>query len=109
MSYYQALPSYYRNPAPPYGPGGDYGAPVPGWGTLPHMAGPARLAVGQTVPVQQEKFQAFRPKDWKLHEMRARLESPKPTSGIRAVPWWVWLAVPVVIGGAALALSGGGR
>lgn len=47
MSYYQAHPSYYKDPGPRYCPDGDIGAPVPGWGALLRMAGPERIAVGQ--------------------------------------------------------------
>ena len=44
MSYYAG--EYFRNPGPVYA-GPSLGAPVPGWGVLPNMAGPPRLGVGQ--------------------------------------------------------------
>jgi hypothetical protein len=43
MSYYES--NYYRNPGPVYA-GSDVDEPVPGWGPLPNMAGPARVGVG---------------------------------------------------------------
>lgn len=41
-SYYQG--DYYRNPTPYTS--SDIGAPVPGWGVNPRVAGPARVGVG---------------------------------------------------------------
>lgn len=185
MSYYQVLPtSYWRNPGPVYGPGGDYGAPVPGCGVLPNMAGPARLGVGavtldkvlrKTVAPQSPfgadpeppvgcaagytgKKDSSSPTGYSCYSATGKytaLEAPAPSwaAGITqaqppqpqyvttlgpgvatiaakaatawaakaeakaaaekaaaeeeegaGVPWWVWLAVPVVAGG-GLALA----
>jgi hypothetical protein len=46
MSYYATVPSYYANENDLYGPAGDAHMPVPGWGLLPHVAGPERVGVG---------------------------------------------------------------
>lgn len=46
-SYYESTPNYYRNPVPYLN--SDVGAPVPGWGVNPLVAGPPRLGVGATL------------------------------------------------------------
>ncbi len=89
MSYYES--NYYQNPGPVYG-GSDKDEPVPGWGPLPNMAGPARVGVGQVQPVP-------------LHDKIV----PPPQNGApgaKRIPWWGWaLGAVVVAGGIAVVVT----
>lgn len=85
-SYYES--NYYRNPGPVYGPWGDKMEPVPGWGPLPNMAGPARVGIGQNNVMKKVPTEGYRlsPRD-----------PDRP-----AVPSYVWLlAAAFTVGGAA--------
>lgn len=137
MTYYKVTPSYFRNPGPVYPPSGDYGAPFPGWGTNPNMAGPARLGVG-AVPaktcvemgmpqIRDSKGRPVTTGDGEpvcfdfagAHREEQELRGgpvvkgpggqmfvqgstdtpPAAQTSVGGVPWWVWIAAPVAVGG----------
>lgn len=110
MSYYQVCPSYYRNPGPVYPRGGDWGAPVPGWGALPNMAGPARLGVGQAAatqqPVQVQIPTEFRPEKVLQEQDERREQAAAEQEDGKPFPWWGWVVGAFVLGGVgAVALN----
>lgn len=94
-SYYASSPNYYRNPVPYTS--GDYGAPVPGWGVNPQVAGPARLGIG-AITLQQG-----RPLSYTIGPQQQSYtdQSSEPVAS-EPLPWWIW---PVL---AAAAVGGAG-
>jgi hypothetical protein len=101
--------AYFKNPGPVYD-GPTFHAPVPGWGVLPNMAGPARLGVGAT------RFKSGA--GWTRESAAAAKErakergwvdpddSPDESSddssddeGGKPLPWWILPAAAVAIGG----------
>lgn len=138
MSYYDVNPSYFQNPPPPYGPTGDRGSAVPGWGVARDAAGPERVGVGADIPdiafvcpaqaaLFQEARQLYPGNDamqtgyilakgagfagnwqaWCAQQPIMKTSSdtmpgpaPAPAaSGTGGIPWWVWVAAPVAVGG----------
>lgn len=95
MSYLQDNRFYVNDPSPYDRP--DFDSRVPGWGPVPRAAGPARWAVGAT-PTLKRSYA-------RMTAMRSRLPLQPVDSGAASgggVPWWVWIAVPMALGGAAL-------
>jgi hypothetical protein len=98
MSYLQNKGFYTNEPSPYDRP--DFDSRVPGWGPVARAAGPERWAVGATPTLAKRtamrKITAMRT----LQPMATTAGSATTTSG--GMPWWVWLAVPMALGGAAL-------
>lgn len=117
-SYYQSTPGYYRNPVPYLA--SDVGAPVPGWGVNPLVAGPPKLGVGATLgqriatntakaKIDLTKFARFAQAQRSPSlSPSADPSAPSPTPAssdpdkIMGLPWW---ALPA---GAAVLLVGVG-
>lgn len=100
MSYYES--NYYLNPGPVYGPEGDKGEPVPGWGPLPNMAGPARVGIGAlgagevaAAAVQEKSLVARKVPPRFLKESADRAKQREGKTGI---PWWAWVMGGVAVG-----------
>ena len=125
MSYH--ISSYRQSPPPYAGPTTD--VPFPGWGIQPHAAGPARigvglgasarheahckhvrrlrhlrhLCVGQTgsTPVDGTNCAAARQEALATNAVAAAAACDAETEAAGA-PWWLWLAVPLALGGGLL-------
>lgn len=113
MSYYES--NYYQQPPAPYGPGGDFNMPVPGWGTLPQAAGPARVGMGAVVPMVGGGPQG------QNVELVLQLANAKAKAACESgsgtwdgsvchqpggFPWWGWVVGAGVLGvGAAVAVN----
>jgi hypothetical protein len=96
MSYLET-PGFYTNEPSPYARP-DFDSRVPGWGPMAYAAGPSRWGVGAVTANPA---------------LRAKLASPKvlataikggatPPAETGGIPWWVWVAVPMAVGGIAL-------
>jgi hypothetical protein len=79
----------YREPPPPYR-GPTTNVPYPGWGVQPHAAGPARVGVGAIVPAAT------------LTTLKKAAAVSPPSEEAEGLPWWMWLVVPMALGGGLL-------
>lgn len=108
-SYYESTPNYYRNPVPYLN--SDVGAPVPGWGVNPLVAGPPRLGVGATLgeriaqstisrdisPVYLDRLTAA-----STPQSGGTVSPGTPTvDSSKGLPWWV-----IPVGAAGLLAAG---
>lgn len=120
MSYYES--NYYQQPPAPYGPRGDFNMPVPGWGTRPIAAGPARIGIGGfganidlplTPGMQQNILQKIQIASAQGQADCANAGGTVDPASGRCVlpssggfPWWGWVAGAAVLGvGAAVAVN----
>jgi len=98
--FYTNQPSAYVRP--------DFDSRVPGWGPVRHAAGPAMWGVGAIAaqPAISQKMSAIRTVASSIASKR--IIGGSPTTGAAAtadsggIPWWVWVAVPMVLGGIGL-------
>jgi hypothetical protein len=88
---------FYVNPPSPYD-GPDFDSRLPGWGPMARAAGPSRWGVG-AVPIAKTMTTGI--KQVSALRVAAPGGAPAPSAST-GMPWWVWVAVPMVVGGAAL-------
>lgn len=98
--FYTNQPSAYVRP--------DFDSRVPGWGPVRHAAGPSLWGVGAIAaqPALRQKVAAMRTtaampvaSQRILGGGGAATTAPAKEGG---VPWWVWVAVPMAVGGLGL-------
>lgn len=100
MSYYES--NYYENPGPAYCES-NYGAPVPGWGVEPTMAGGRRVGVGAILaPVEPGRF-VMTP-----GRVMVPMTEGEDLTRHAGLPWWAWILITASLGaGVALARNRG--
>jgi len=111
MSYYSI--DYSQTSENPFG-GPAKSAPFPGWGILPWAAGPRRIAMGSSpdglganviaaaARPAAVKAVALSPKVTLLARDPTTGETIPADSTSAGWPWWIYMAVPMALGGAGL-------
>jgi hypothetical protein len=98
--------TYWTNPPKPFLPGWRY-APVPGWGSNPAVAGPARVGVGNAV-IDPGKFSRAMVAVKLPNGEEAAVPPPEPYVPEEGFPWLYVVAGTLVLGaGAAFAYNMG--
>jgi hypothetical protein len=102
MSYY--LADYFTN-VPAY-TASDEHLPVTGWGLDPQAAGPARIGVGAAAfqrVARTTKRIAFPGSTVFTPAVSASVQPPPAAAeGSEGWPWWIYMAVPLFLGGGLL-------
>lgn len=101
------MQSYWSNPPKPFLEGWKY-APVPGWGSNPAVAGPARVGVGNAVAIDPSFFHRAAMVASTADGGEAIEEPLPPYVPEKGFPWLYVVAGTLVVGaGAAFAYNMG--
>lgn len=100
--FYTNQPSAYVRP--------DFDSRVPGWGPVRHAAGPSMWGVGAIAPMRTavaSRMAVSPVLASKVPIAQKRVVDggtvpPPPAAETGGIPWWVWVAAPMALGGIAL-------